>query len=254
MDEPGFTTVQRPNHVVAEKGKKQVGTLTSQERGTLVTRAVAINASENSIPPMLIFPRKNSLQRFIRDGPPGCMGTANGSGWIQEDDYVEFLKHFHSHAKPSKDNPALLILDNHDSHHSIRSRNFCKEKGIVLLSLTPHTSHKLQPLDRAVFGPFKKATSRCCDSWMLNCPGQTMTIYNIPEIVREALPLAATPNNIMSGLRCTGIVPYNRDIFEEAEFAPSQVTDRFNPIADRRAFGMQRTRDKPVPDTTGAVG
>jgi hypothetical protein len=34
--------------------------------------------------------------------------------------------------------------------------DFCKKNGIVLLSFPPHCTHKLQPLDRAVFGPFKK--------------------------------------------------------------------------------------------------
>lgn len=58
VDETGVTTVQTPDHIVATKGKKQVGALTSQERGTLVTCAVAINAVGNSVPPIFIFPRK----------------------------------------------------------------------------------------------------------------------------------------------------------------------------------------------------
>ena len=36
-DETGITTVQKPNRVVARKGVKQVGRVTSFERGTLVT-------------------------------------------------------------------------------------------------------------------------------------------------------------------------------------------------------------------------
>lgn len=59
VDETGVTTVQTPNHIVAQKGKKEVGALTSQERGTLVTCAIAINGTGNSIPPIFVFPRKN---------------------------------------------------------------------------------------------------------------------------------------------------------------------------------------------------
>ena len=91
-DETGVTTVQVPTHIVAAKGKKQVGAITSQERGTLVTMMVAINGTGNSIPPMFIFPRKNFKDHFIRDGPTGCIGTANGSGWMQGDDFLIFIK------------------------------------------------------------------------------------------------------------------------------------------------------------------
>lgn len=225
VDETGVTTVQTPDHIVARKGKNQVGALTFQERGTLVTCAIAINATGNSVPPIFIFPKKNFKQHFIRDGPPGCIGTANGTGWMQEDDFVVFLRHFVKHAKPSKEQPVLLLLDNHDSYLSIDALNFCKESGIVLLSFPPHTSHKLQPLDRGVYGPFKKAVNTACDSWMLSNPGQTMTIYDVPGIVRQSLPLAVTPENIMAGFSCSGIVPFNRDIFDDLDFVPSLVTE-----------------------------
>ena len=37
VDETGVTTVQRPSKIVAKCGTKQVGALTSAERGRLVT-------------------------------------------------------------------------------------------------------------------------------------------------------------------------------------------------------------------------
>lgn len=50
MDETGVT-LQRPDRVVARKGQKQVGYITSAERGTLVTMALAVSAAGNSVPP-----------------------------------------------------------------------------------------------------------------------------------------------------------------------------------------------------------
>jgi hypothetical protein len=43
MDESGFTTVQRPFIIIARKLRKQVGALTSAERGTLVPVALAVS-------------------------------------------------------------------------------------------------------------------------------------------------------------------------------------------------------------------
>lgn len=82
MDETGVTTVQEPENVVARCGVRQVGAVTSGERGTLVTVACAGNALGNMIPPMFIFPRVHFKEHFIRDGPPGCIGAANKSGWM----------------------------------------------------------------------------------------------------------------------------------------------------------------------------
>ncbi|KAF2906025.1 hypothetical protein ILUMI_00150, partial [Ignelater luminosus] len=55
IDETGVTTVQKPDK--ARRGIRQVGALTSAERGTLVTVAFAVNALGNTFPPLFIFPR-----------------------------------------------------------------------------------------------------------------------------------------------------------------------------------------------------
>lgn len=44
IDETGITTVQCPDRVVVQRGVKQVGAVTSGERGTLVTMAIAVSA------------------------------------------------------------------------------------------------------------------------------------------------------------------------------------------------------------------
>jgi len=61
---------------------------------------------------------------------------------------------------------------------------------------------------------------------MRSHPGKTMSIYDIPGIVNDALPLAATPKNIQAGFKCTGIYPLNANIFSDSDFSPSSVTDR----------------------------
>lgn len=74
-----------------------------------------------------------------------------------------------------------------------------RKRGVVVISLPPHCSYKLQPLDRSVYGPLKKYINTACDSWMHNNPGKIMSIYDIPKIAKDALPLAANPKNIQAG-------------------------------------------------------
>ncbi|XP_022834565.1 uncharacterized protein LOC111362221 [Spodoptera litura] len=156
MDETGITTVQKPNRIIARNGQRQVGALTSAERGTLVTVAMAANAVGNTLPPMFVFRRQRYQDHFIRDGPMGCVGAGNASGWMEATQFLKFLKHFQSFTRVSFDNKVLLLLDNHPSHITIEALDFCKENGIIVLSFPPHCSHKLQPLDRSVHGPLKK--------------------------------------------------------------------------------------------------
>lgn len=226
LDETGITTAAKPDKIIASKGVKQVGGINSHERGTLVTLCVAVNAVGNIIPPMFIFPRKNYHDHFLADAPVGSIGAANGSGWMQCAEFLVFLKHFVKHAKPTTENKTLLLLDNHNSHIQIDVIDFCRDNGIILLSFPPHTSHKLQPLDRSVYGPFKKYFNTFSDDWRKTHAGERMNIYHLPGLVQKALPLAATSSNIQAGFRCSGIYPFNRFIFADHEFAPAEVTDR----------------------------
>uniref|UniRef100_A0A2A4K4E0 HTH CENPB-type domain-containing protein n=1 Tax=Heliothis virescens TaxID=7102 RepID=A0A2A4K4E0_HELVI len=246
MDETGITTVQKPDRVIAGRGTKQVSSVTSAERGVLVTVATAVNAIGNSIPPMFIFPRKRFQDHFIRDAPQGSTGSANGSGWMQEEDFYIFLNHFKTHARPSKDNKCILLLDNHNSHIALKNIDLCRDSGIVLLTFPPHCTHKMQPLDRSVFGPLKKAVNACCDNWMRSNPGKVMTIYDIPSIVRDSFPIAVTPRNIQAGFACTGIWPVNTQIFTDVDFLPSSVTDR--PLE-----GAAVQQSDPIPSTSREV-
>jgi hypothetical protein len=57
VDETKLTTVQgqgRPSKIIALRNRKQVGTLTSAERGTWATAVICMNAAGAYVPPMLM--------------------------------------------------------------------------------------------------------------------------------------------------------------------------------------------------------
>ena len=156
VDESRISTVQKLRHIVAVKGLKQIGSVTSGERGSLVTMCVAVCATRNSVLPMFIFLRQNFKDHFIRDGPTVCVGVTHPPGWMTTEKNLVFIKYSAKHARPSTEKPFLLLLDNHHSHLGIETLNFAKANEILMLSFPPHCLHTLQPLDHTVVGPFKK--------------------------------------------------------------------------------------------------
>jgi hypothetical protein len=59
------------------KEPSKVGSVTSVERGTLVTIVFAVEAFEKAVRPFYIFSRKMFKDYFLIGGPSGCMGAAN---------------------------------------------------------------------------------------------------------------------------------------------------------------------------------
>jgi len=55
---------------------------------------------------------------------------------------------------------------------------------------------------------------------------KAMTIHVLPAMVAYAFPKAFTPANITAGFRCTGIYPFDRNVFTDLHFMPSTVSDR----------------------------
>ena len=102
---------------------------------------------------MFVFPRVKLRDHMVKGAPPDSIGVANPSGWMSAACFTEFIKHFIKHTKCSKDRPAILILDNHDSYISIETIDLSKENGVTLLAFPPHCSHKLQLLNRWLYGP-----------------------------------------------------------------------------------------------------
>lgn len=223
FDESGVSTVIATPKVLAPRCQKQVGQIVSAERGELVTFGGIISASGNTIPPLFVFPRVHYKDNFLEGAPEGSLGAANKSGWINSDIFVSVLKHIQKHTLCTKDNPILLLCDNHESHISLEAINYAKENGIIYLSFPPHTSHRLQPLDVGVFGPFKSKLKIAFNNWHTMNPGKALTIYNIPKLVKIAYSESFTAKNITSGFNKPGIWPLNELAFSDEDFAPTEV-------------------------------
>ena len=256
-DESGLSTV--PNNlpmVVSPTGSRRVSKIVSAERGRNVTIICCISATGFYLPPFLIFARKRMLPELVERAPPGTVGHCSDNGWSNEGTFFSFLKHFYLHVKPSKESPALLIIDNHKTHITLQAILYCREKNIIMVGLPPHTSHRLQPLDVSFFGPLKTYYSQACDNFIVTHPGQTITDKNIGELLSTAYFKAATVGNAVNGFKECGIEPHNPLVFSEHDFAAAKTTDHDivgdeteNSIANTQALVVENQNISPLEET-----
>ena len=111
MDETGITTIRKPDRIIGRCGTKQVGAITSIERGTLITVVGTISASGNSIPPYFIFSRVKFQRHSLNGAPPGSKGGANPSRWMIAEHFLDFLKHFVEHVRCTHEKLSVKTFD-----------------------------------------------------------------------------------------------------------------------------------------------
>ena len=69
--------------------------------------------------------------------------------------FPRVLNHFIKHMGCSIENPTVVFMDNHESHFGIEVIEMARMSGLSIITFPPHTSHKLPPLDVAVYAPLK---------------------------------------------------------------------------------------------------
>jgi hypothetical protein len=147
FDEAGFIIGKITTHLVVT-GSERRGRPKSIQPGNRewVTVIAAINAAGWSIPPFLILAGKHHISAWYEEAEilRDWVIAVSDNGWTTNELGVEWLKHFNAYTKARTVGARrLLILDGHESHHSLEFQQICKESNIYTLCMPPHSSHLL---------------------------------------------------------------------------------------------------------------
>ena len=256
VDESGYTICHKPGKVLAQKGKKGIGAITSAERGKNVTVVACVSATGSYVPPMMIFPRVRMKPELLDGSPPGTVGYASKGGWINAELFECWVDHFIKVVQPThRASKVLLILDGHSSHtKNVRLIEKAKANNIIIISLPSHCTHRLQPLDVSVFKSVNSNYNKCVQAWLRQHPGRAVTEFQISTLFGSAFMKAAKVSNAISGFRKCGINPFNPHIFTDEDFAAADVTDMPIPadVTPRHQSNPTPGRDTPdvIPSST----
>ncbi|KAB0805179.1 hypothetical protein PPYR_02149 [Photinus pyralis] len=140
---------------------------------------------------------------LMKGSPAGSVGYANGTGWMDCEHFLKYLDHFSKHANVIQDRKVLLIIDNHASLRNLEAVTKARSLNIIMVSLPPHTSHRMQPLDCGVYGPLNSQYARECDKWITNHPAKRISVYDIMEIFGKAFLSIAMLGKAVKGFEVT---------------------------------------------------
>ena len=181
------------------------------------------SASRTCIPPYFVFKGKRWISELLNEGTPGVSGTVSETGWSNSVIFRDYLQnHFIKYAPAHDVNPILLLMDGHITYISVGLLEWAKSMNIVIFILPAHTSHLLQPLDVACFGPFQRMHNNLCHKTMRLSPCD-ITRYNICEISCKAYYKELYAENLISGFKSTGMFPTNRNVISSLATNPSEI-------------------------------
>ena len=134
------------------------------------------------------------------------------TGWINNSLGIQWLERVFDRLtrERARGRRRLLLLDGHSSHVNMAFLNFVDKKGIIILILPSHSTHRLQPLDIGLFGPLSKAYSKELNR--LIHMSQSMVLMSkrfFWLLFNTAWKSAFISVNIASTFATTGIWPLN---------------------------------------------
>ena len=224
----GLMLVQKKSpKIVTVKGKRQVNALTPEESTFFVMVIACANAVGTYVPPMMIFPRKISSDLSCDGIPPGTVFSCIPHGWIDSDVFCEWFDHFVYCVKPTETDPVLLILEGHNNYaKSIDLFDKARANHVRLISIPPHSSNKMQPLEVKFMGVLRDNYIREVRFHCHNT-GEAVKPDHIPQLVGVALTRTQTSEHAINGFKATGIFPINKGIFTEIDYAPDDEEEVF---------------------------
>ena len=143
----------------------------------------------------------------------------------------------------------LLVHNGHATQtKNIEVIDLARQYNVHINCFPPYCTHGLQPLDVAFMKPLSSYYDEAVRIWLRSHPRRVVTIHQIGTLFGGADLKAAAAITAVNGFRKTGIVPFNPEIFNDADFAGS------NPIKNACDTNVPCQNETPLPGPSGLGG
>ncbi|KAG8925761.1 hypothetical protein FRC01_009737 [Tulasnella sp. 417] len=206
--------------VVGKAGQRVQHHQTNGEKEN-ITCIETICADGTVLRPTVIFKGKYRMDSWQENNPDGANVAISSRGYIDGELSVDWIKGFDEDTK-DRVGARFLFVDGHSSHCTVEFLDYAAEHNIIVISYPPHTTHALQGLDVACFGPLKLYWSQEKAKWE-RLKKRRLGKNDFLEVYSLARRRAFTEKNIKSAFRTTGLVPFRRGIVQPDQMAPALV-------------------------------
>lgn len=215
IDESGFSLSPKQGKVLAHRGEKAVFEEVSSKQKCNITVLATVCADARVPPPMIIYPRKRINPLMSEEFPEDIEFTVGKSdkGYITYETLYEYLCNSFNDWLNSQNiqRPVIIWTDWHETRNNYYLAKTLNEQQTILYGLPPNTTHFLQPLDVSVFGPLKKGWAKEAKEWEEQHNDEMITQVKFAKVFLPAYMKYVTADNIKSGFRKCGLVPFNPD-------------------------------------------
>ena len=229
-DESGLQDQFCSSKVVGQVGQPCIE-ITAGEKGETTTCLAAFNAVGKYSRSMVIFKAKRLRPEWVCGCPENVAVRISDNGCIKADLFLEWGQMFLQDLPKYDPRPHILLLDGHSSHvYNMDFLKLMKSRNVHIMCYPPHTTHALQPADKAFFKSLKHHWDKEGRMWTRLMAGQKLPKTEFFFVFRRAWEKAATVHNAQAGFRGTGMFPLNKEIIPDSVFGPSKTTERALPL------------------------
>ncbi|KAF2878733.1 hypothetical protein ILUMI_27449 [Ignelater luminosus] len=215
--------------IIAERGRKQVGTFSTSER------------------------LKCAFQQLGRGAmAPG--GSEAGAAVLEKQNTIEYPsagdEEASQYVKPTAKDPVLLLLGGTlPAQKNLKTISLTKENNVILLCFPPHCTQRLQPFDVGFMALLSAYYGQDINVWLTSNPGRVVTQLQVAKLFGSAYAKAATAMNTFAK---TKIWPLNENVFSDVDFPASDVTESKTVDAARLNEHIAKDRQTPPPSSSVA--
>lgn len=260
-DETGFCTDPSKVKAIGLKGQKSFYRRVGGTGRENISVHCCASASGRVLPPLVIFKAKGAVQaRWTNHEAefPGTVYATTENGYMEEpvffswltDSLIPYINNLRQIQNTQK--KAILIMDGHKSHISLRVVNAAINADLILLKLPSHLTHRMQPLDKCVFGPLKTGWEKILVAYgrkNLLASFNTLNRKIFVELLAKAWRTYLSEKNIISGFRETGCFPVDSSKFPEREYDQNKL-NRYKSLQQQQ---KQNNKNKPAGEQENIV-
>ena len=206
MDETPFESQRKSRKVIAERGAPNVWSRKISASFHLSIVAAA-SATGRIVPPSFLLPGER-VPADILEGVdvPTASVTTTKKGFMDSNAFEKWLRFF-SRSIADVPRAVVLMFDGYSSHYSEEIIAAATELQIIVLCLPANATHLIQPLDVAVFGPFKTILKERIQKHLIDTSESNMSKKTAVRLACSAWAEGVSESNITSGFEASGIWP-----------------------------------------------